>query len=220
MTKIKSSKIILVTAPPWFGKSFLCLFFAVAFKKSNRVYSNLDFSYNGKQFSHKIKSVEYIKNIKDSETPGLIIMDEIGGNANPRRSWNSKNIDIVTELTIYPRKKNCSVVVCAQVENLYDVYLRKTAFAEFELLQPYLYYEDGKERLLFRANILRKWEIIKYVEFELFLLLDWGYWFDSMLRSQIDYKNLINAKEKKWSPKKTKEEMSQELEETVKSIVF
>lgn len=215
MTVVKKTKIILVTAPPWYGKSFITMFFSAYWYYvtwNKRIYSNLEFFYKWKKFTRDIKKVDDIKYIEESEIPWLIIMDEMGGNANPRKSMDEKNIDIVTELTIYPRKKNCSVVFCAQVDNMYDVYIRKTAYAEFELLPPFSYYEDWREMLIFKANIKRNGEVVKYVELDLFILLDMGFSFDTMSKSLIEDKKKMKVDTNKTYDSK------EELEKVMKEI--
>lgn len=206
----------MLYAPPGYGKSFLCLFLVIMWK-NKRVYSNLDFFYKWKKINKTLGSISNIKKIQDSDVPGLVIMDEMGGNANPRRSGSTNNLDIVSELTIYLRKKNCSVIFVAQTDNMFDVYIRKMAFIEFELLQPYLYYEDGMQRLLFRMELKKYGQLLDYVELELFYLLDWGWNFDSSQKSLLETKEASEVKEDQTlvnTVSQSKEELEELLQKT------
>jgi len=211
---IVKSKIVTVYGEPWYWKSFFCLFISIFYEKWGRVYSNIEFKNKWKSYSRNISSVKYLEKIPFNDTEGLIVMDEMGWNANSRKSSSEKNLDLVTQLTMYPRKKNCSVLFWAQTERMFDVYIREMAFCEIQLLQPHSYFESWEERLMFRALVKRKGEVVKYLEMELFLLLDMWYDFNSMDKSIVDHKEVVrkNAEKVEGEVWKTKEETMEDIE--------
>lgn len=182
-------KIINLIGKPWYWKSFLSLFFAIHYKNTHRIYSNVDFFYEGVKFNKTIKTIKDTSKITFDEfkdKPWLVIIDEWWSNVNARRSMSEENIEIVTELGMLARKKNVNVIYCSQLDRMLDVYLREMSFMTIELNRPF--FENWK--LVFNAEIKKNTFLVWYREFRLFELLDMWYSFNTLETSQIRKKTI------------------------------
>jgi len=88
-----------------------------------RIYSNFQIYQNGQSIVKYIESYEYIKNIRFSKTPGVLIIDEAGLNVNSKDSF-SKDSRIMHEVLFLIGKKNLSLIWIAQRFESIDINAR------------------------------------------------------------------------------------------------
>lgn len=112
----------LIYGDSWHGKTLLALWLALYYK---RVYSNVDF-YQRNSLGFLVKrnrnlyTMDDIEKVDYEDEPGLILMDEMWGNSNSRRSMTDANM-ITSDLFFRWRKKNCNVIWIAQRFMSFDV---------------------------------------------------------------------------------------------------
>lgn len=81
--------------------------------KKYRIYANFDIMYRGKKISSRINRFSDLRRIRFSRVPGIIIIDEVGINANAKDSRSMGN-RLISETNFLARKKNCSLLVISQ----------------------------------------------------------------------------------------------------------
>jgi hypothetical protein len=78
-----------------------------------RIYSNFDIFYKGKKINSRIKKFSDLRKIRFSRIPGVIVLDELGINANSKDSHSEGN-RLISETNFLARKKNCSTIFISQ----------------------------------------------------------------------------------------------------------
>lgn len=69
--------------------------------------------YRGRKISSRISKFSDLRRIRFSRVPGIIIIDEVGINANAKDSRSMGN-RLISETNFLARKKNCSLLVISQ----------------------------------------------------------------------------------------------------------
>jgi len=104
------------------GKTILSL--ELAFENwEKRIYSNFSIFKNGEQINKELKSAKQVLNMRFSYTPGVIMIDEAGINANSKDGRSSDNRDLIEALFL-ARKFNCSFIWISQRFESIDVNAR------------------------------------------------------------------------------------------------
>lgn len=111
------TKSVLVYWLPWWGKTLTSWLLTCWYK---RIYSNTDFYRYGKQINKKVTSMSQIKRLKFSETPWILVIDEVWINANSRNSQSDGN-KLFGELSFIARKHNLYLVWIAQRLMSFDI---------------------------------------------------------------------------------------------------
>jgi len=105
----------IIYGRPGHGKTVLGVWMASYYE---RIHSNVDFFWrapNGALIkkNRDIKDLYDVEHIVYDDIPGVILLDEMGVNANSRKSMSKPN-EIYNELLFLGRKANCSAIWIAQ----------------------------------------------------------------------------------------------------------
>ena len=137
----------MVYGKPGQGKTFFATFLASLHK---RVYSNYPITLRGRRVGSYLKKVSDLERIPFSEIKGCVTLDELGKNANARRSSSDNNLAFA-DLGMLGRKKNVNVVGIAQLSRMADVYFRELAEVSFEMRS----WRKTKDELMFEFDVYR-----------------------------------------------------------------
>lgn len=118
-----TTKTVIIRGDPGSGKTQLGWLLTLWY---TRIYSNVDFFKNWKLMNKQVKYMSDIKNIEFSETPGILLIDEMWVNGNSRKSMSKENIEF-WELGMLQRKYNLYVVWIAQKDFSFDKNQRLSA---------------------------------------------------------------------------------------------
>lgn len=165
MGVIVQNKIISIIWFPGSWKTFLASFLAVWYPE-DRIFANIDIFKNGKRISKRIDSIDDLHLVNYADEKGLLILDEMGINANSRRSMTDANIKF-WETAMLGRKKNVDIVNCAQLNGMADKYFRDLSTYRFEMESWY----ERFDYLMFEARIFNKHNaLVKIAKFDLMML--------------------------------------------------
>lgn len=103
------------------GKTATAIVMALDWEK--RIYSNTPIYKNWKLISKPVQSIDDIKKIRFSYTPGVILIDEAWINASSRNSMSESN-KMLSEILFLIRKINCSIIWIAQRFETIDINAR------------------------------------------------------------------------------------------------
>lgn len=95
----------------------------IALEHYPRIYSNVNIYKNWKSIVNFLEDYTYIKNIRFSYTPWILIIDEAWLNVNSK-DWQSKDSRIMQEVLFLIGKKNLSLIWIAQRFESIDVNAR------------------------------------------------------------------------------------------------
>jgi len=182
MSAIIQNKIISIIGFPGSWKTFLSAFLSFGYPV-DRIFANLDIKKYNKQVSKRINNIDDLQCIKFNERKGLLILDELGINANSRRSMTDQNLKF-GEIAILSRKTNTDLINCAQLNGMADKYFRDLSTYRFEMES----YFERKDYLMFEAKVYNKHNaLIKIVKFDLFKVEDYtGITYNTLESSRIE----------------------------------
>lgn len=106
----------------WSGKTTIWLEIAVE-TWGARIYSNFSIFRNEKSINRYIWGIPDILKIRYSKTPGVIVIDEAGINANSK-DWRSKDSRALIDTLFLARKYNCSFIWISQRFESIDINAR------------------------------------------------------------------------------------------------
>ena len=162
---IIQNKIISIVWFPWSWKTFLATFLALWYPQ-DRIFANIDIFHEWKRISKRIHDIDDLDLVTYDDRKWLLILDEMGINANSRRSMTDANLKF-WETAMLWRKKNVDILNCAQLNGMADKYFRDLSTYTFEMDS----YFESANYLMFKAKILnRAGRIIKSMKFDLFQL--------------------------------------------------
>lgn len=178
---IIQNKIISIVWFPWSWKTFLATFLSIWYP-TDRIFGNIDIMRDGKRISKRINDIDDLDLVQYDDRKGILILDEMGINANSRRSMTDANLKF-WETAMLWRKKNVDIINCAQLNGMADKYFRDLSTYTFEMDS----YFESSNYLMFKAKILnRAGRLIKSMKFDLFQLDKLsGYTYNTLESSRI-----------------------------------
>ena len=165
MSVIVQNKIVSVIGFPWSWKSFLAAFLSYWYPK-DRIFANFDVYIDGKRVNKRISSIDDLHLVQYADRKGILILDEMGINANSRRSMTDANLQF-WEVAMLWRKKNVDIVNVAQLNGMADKYFRDMSVYRFEMTQWF----ERPWYLLFEATVYDRYNtVVSKPTFDLFQL--------------------------------------------------
>jgi len=148
---------IIIYWKQWSGKTLMAINLALDWEK--RIYANFSIFKNWVLKNKLLKDVDAVHNIRFSNTPWVIVIDEAWINANSKDS-RSEQSRILQEILFLVRKKNCSLIWISQRFESIDVNARVLS----ELIVEMRKISRWKAHPVFIATRQRqKWARLDYV---------------------------------------------------------